>query len=253
MLELTVVDAFADAPFTGNPAAVALVMTCPEGSLMQAVAREMSLPTTAFVVPRKDGDYDLRWFSPSTELDLCGHATLASAHVLGNSVRFHTRSGVLACERSGSGWIEMDFPAIISEPAKIPATLDLDGVTWYGRGQLDVLIELADADLVRALEPDLTALGALDSRAVIVTAIGDDPGVDFVSRVFAPNAGIPEDPVTGSAHCALAVHWGDRLGKDELVGRQASPRGGTVRVVRRGERVVLGGRCVTVAETRMHV
>jgi predicted PhzF superfamily epimerase YddE/YHI9 len=251
MVELTIVDAFTDTPFTGNPAAVALVTEHLEDELMHAVAREMSLPATAFVVSRRDGDHDLQWFSPSIELEFCGHATLASAHVLARSTRFHTKSGILACEPTSSGQVEMDFPAIISTEEEIPTRLGLDGVAWYGRGEFDVLIELADASSVRAFEPDLTVLATLESRAVIITAPGDEPGVDFVSRVFAPNAGIPEDPVTGSAHCALAVHWGDRLGRDELVGRQASPRGGTVCVKRRGQRVILGGSCVTVARTRL--
>jgi predicted PhzF superfamily epimerase YddE/YHI9 len=148
----------------------------------------------------------------------------------------------------------MDFPAVRSTASEVPAELGLDGVVWYGKGTLDVLIELAQADTVRCYEPDLGGLAKLGSRAVIITAPGDEAGIDFVSRVFAPNAGIAEDPVTGSAHCALAVHWANRLGKSELMARQVSSRGGTVRAVYRGgDRVLLAGECVTVAHSRLVV
>jgi predicted PhzF superfamily epimerase YddE/YHI9 len=250
-LELTVVDAFTDRPFTGNPAAVAIVDAFPDDARMQAVAAEMNLSETAFVVPRPDGDHDLRWLSPSVEVDLCGHATLASAHVLGGTARFHTRSGVLSCVGNGSDGIEMDFPADPPAAAEIPSALSIEGIRWFGRGRFDFLVEVGSAEVVRGFRPDLAMLAALGSRSVIVTAGGDQPGIDCVSRVFAPNAGIPEDPVTGSAHCTLAVHWGERLGKADLVGCQASARGGTVTMQRRGDRVVLGGRCVTMAEVQM--
>jgi predicted PhzF superfamily epimerase YddE/YHI9 len=250
-LELTVVDAFTDQPFSGNPAAVAVVEVFPDDVRMQAVASEMNLSETAFVVRRSDGDHDLRWFSPVVEIDLCGHATLASAHVLGGSARFHTRSGVLTCTGDASGPIEMDFPADPPLATDIPPDLTVAGARWCGRGRFDVLIELESADMVRSLHPDLPMLAALGSRAVIVTAAGDEPGIDCVSRVFAPNTGIPEDPATGSAHCTLAAYWGDRLATDHLVGRQASSRGGTITMHRKGDRVVLGGTCVSVAEVRM--
>jgi predicted PhzF superfamily epimerase YddE/YHI9 len=250
-LELSVVDAFTDQPFAGNPAAIAVVEAFPDPARMHAVAAEMNLPETAFVVRRPDGDHDLRWFSPTVEVDLCGHATLASAHVLGGSARFHTRSGLLSCARNGSGLIEMDFPDDPPVAADIPAEFSIGGIQWFGRGRFDVLVDLGEAARVRSLQPDLAELAALGSRGVIVTGAGDEPGIDCVSRVFAPNAGIPEDPVTGSAHCTLAAHWGGRLGRNELVGRQASPRGGTVHMRRQGDRVVLGGQCVTVAEVRM--
>lgn len=252
-LELVVVDAFTDQPFSGNPAAVALVDTFPDDSRMQAIAREMNLSETAFVSQRPDGEHDLRWFSPSVEIDLCGHATLASAHVLGGTGRFHTRSGLLACRRRTSGRIEMDFPATPPVAADRPSDLGIDAVRWYGRGKFDVLIELADADAVRAFEPDLASLARLGSRAVVITAAGDQPGVDCVSRVFAPNAGVAEDPVTGSAHCALAIFWSERLGRHELVGHQASKRGGTVHMRRDGDRVVLGGHAVTTAVVQLVV
>ena len=245
-VQLTVVDAFTDRPFAGNPAAVAVVEHFPADVHMQEIASEMNLSETAFVVPRTDGEYDLRWFTPTVEVDLCGHATLASAHVLGGRARFHTRSGVLICRPSGDGWLEMDLPA---DPPVGEAPPHLPGlpVRWFGRGVSDVLIDVGDPSVVRALVADLGTFAALGSRTVIVTAPGDRPGVDCVSRVFAPNAGVAEDPVTGSAHCTLAAYWGDRLGRDDLLGIQASARGGTVRMRRRGDRVVVSGQAVTVS------
>jgi predicted PhzF superfamily epimerase YddE/YHI9 len=252
-LNLTVVDAFTDHPFAGNPAAVAVMEAFPDEARMQAIAREMNLSETAFVVARSDGDYQLRWFTPTLEVDLCGHATLASAHVLGGAPRFHTRSGPLSCAVRGDGWIEMSFPSDRPVPAPAPAGLTLPDIAWYGTGSGYILVELGSADTVRRLEPDLAALAALGTRTVIVTAAGDRPGIDCVSRVFAPNAGIPEDPVTGSAHCALAVFWGDRTGQEVLTGEQASARGGIVRMRRDGERVILSGQAVTVANTTLLV
>jgi predicted PhzF superfamily epimerase YddE/YHI9 len=263
-MDLTVVDSFTDRPFAGNPAAVAVLDGFPDDGRMQAIAREMNLSETAFVVARADGGHDLRWFTPTVEVDLCGHATLAAAHVLGGHGRFHTRSGELVCAPADDGWIEMDFPADPTTPEAAPPSLaaalglddGADGATpvrAFARARSDLLAEVADADTVRALRPDLAAVAGLGSRCVIVTAAGDRPGVDCVSRVFAPNAGIPEDPVTGSAHCALAGYWGERLGRLELVGEQASARGGTVRMRRTGERVVLGGQAVTVSQVRLVV
>jgi predicted PhzF superfamily epimerase YddE/YHI9 len=271
-MDLTVVDSFTDRPFAGNPAAVAVVDAFPDDARMQAIAREMNLSETAFVVPRADGSYDLRWFTPTLEVDLCGHATLASAHVLGGTGTFHTKSGELVCSPAEDGWIEMDFPADPTTPADpppsleatlgLPAGSDADkglrgdtepGVRAFARGGADVVIELDSAATVRALGPDMAGVAALGSRGVIVTAAGDRPGIDCVTRMFAPNAGIPEDPVTGSAHCTMAGYWGDRLGRDELVGEQASARGGIVRMRRRGDRVVLGGQAVTVSQVRLVV
>jgi PhzF family phenazine biosynthesis protein len=261
-MDLTVVDSFTDRPFAGNPAAVAVVDAFPDDGRMQAVAREMNLSETAFVVARGDGSHDLRWFTPTVEVDLCGHATLASAHVLGGTATFHTRSGALVCTPAEDGWIEMDFPADLTTPEAAPpslaAALGLEGasnpevaVRRFARARADVLVELARAEAVRSLRPDQAAVAALGWRALIVTAAGDRAGIDCVSRVFAPNAGIPEDPVTGSAHCTLAGFWGERLGRDELVGEQASARGGIVRMRRAGQRVVLGGQAVTVSQVRM--
>ncbi len=267
-MDLVIVDSFTDQPFAGNPAAIAVVDAFPDEARMQAIAREMNLSETAFVVPRADGSYDLRWFTPEVEVDLCGHATLAAAHVLGGTGTFHTKSGALVCTPGGDGWIEMDFPAdppvAEAAPPSIAATLGLvagsdagpdetSSVRAYARARADVLVELAGADMVRAVRPDLAAVAALKSRCVIVTAAGDRPGIDCVSRVFAPNAGIAEDPVTGSAHCALAVYWGERLGRDTLVGEQASARGGVVRMTRKAQRVVLSGQAVTVSKVHLVV
>jgi predicted PhzF superfamily epimerase YddE/YHI9 len=253
MLELVTVDAFTAVAFGGNPAAVAFVDAFPEVAVMQAVAREMNLSETAFVVARGDGDHDLRWFTPTTEVELCGHATLASAHALGGTAQFHTASGLLRCTTSSDGWIEMDLPSDRPREAEPPATLGLPGLVWYGLGKWDALAVVGEASEVRTLQPDLARIASTGTRLVVVTAPGDRPGIDCVSRAFAPNAGVPEDPVTGSAHCTLAEYWGSRLGRQLLVGEQASPRGGIVRMRRTGDRVVIAGQAVTVAHTRMVV
>jgi len=252
-LSLTVVDSFTDRPFAGNPAAVAVLEAFPAETDMQLIAREMNLSETAFAVARPDGSYDLRWFTPTVEVDLCGHATLATAHVLGGTGRFVTRSGVLTCTPGDDGWIEMDFPADPPTEVDPPDGLGHHGPRWCGKGRSDMLIELASAAAVRELRPDLGAVAALGTRCLIVTAAGDRPGIDCVSRVFAPNAGIPEDPATGSAHCTLAPFWAQRLGRNELVGEQASARGGLVRMRLAGDRVVLGGKAVTMSEVRLLV
>ena len=253
MLNLQVIDAFADEPFSGNPAAVAVLPSFPSDDWMAKVAAEMNLSETAFVVARPDGDYDLRWFTPLIEVDLCGHATLATAHSLGGEGRFHTRSGVLTCRKAEDGLIEMDFPA--DPPAFAAIDLELRGadLVWSGRGRSDVLLQVSDPAWVRAYTPDVAAMARL-GRCVILTAPGGAAdGVDFVSRVFCPGAGVNEDPVTGSAHCTLASYWSERLGRSSLVGYQASPRGGTVQTRLEGDRVILGGRAVTVSEVTMFV
>jgi predicted PhzF superfamily epimerase YddE/YHI9 len=252
-LLLTVVDAFTDRAFSGNPAAVALVDSFPSDEEMQAVAAELNLSETAFATRRPDGDRDLRWFTPTVEIDLCGHATLAAAHLLGGAARFHTRCGILTCTRGAEGLIEMDFPADPPEAAATPPSIPFADLRWFGYSRFDVLIELGQAEAVRSYQPDLAALADLGKRAVILTSAGETPGVDCVSRVFGPNVGIPEDPVTGSAHCCLAGFWHRRTGKDRLVGYQASRRGGTVHMRVNGDRVVLGGQAVTVAEVRLSV
>jgi PhzF family phenazine biosynthesis protein len=268
---LFIVDAFADRPFSGNPAAVCLLASPAEASWMQLVAREMNLSETAFLVPRDGGDYDLRWFTPKVEVDLCGHATLASAHVLWetgrldakSAARFHTRSGLLTATRNdgaserrlarstpgASGLVLLDLPAHPAQESPLPEGIHQalgTPVAWVGRSRFDVLVELPTEAAVRALAPDLAALAKVEGRGFIVTARGSGT-YDFVSRFFAPRVGVAEDPVTGSAHCVLGPYWASRLGKRELTGYQASERGGVVHVSLNGERVTLGGRGVTVA------
>ena len=254
-LPITQVDAFTDRPFAGNPAAVCLLPAVADARWMQDVAREMNLAETAFLVRQPDG-YDLRWFTPAVEVDLCGHATLASAHVLwengvlasGEQARFHTKSGLLTADRRGD-WIDLDFPATPAEPATPPAGLTAAvGITprFVGRSRFDYLLEVDGEDVVRGCRPDFGALARVDARGVIVTSRAAAASYDFVSRFFAPRAGVDEDPVTGSAHCALAPYWTAKLGRPELVGYQASARGGTVRVRLQGDRVILGGQAVTV-------
>jgi PhzF family phenazine biosynthesis protein len=249
------VDSFTARPFAGNPAAVCVLSEPRSPGWMQAVAREMNLSETAFLVPYDDG-FELRWFTPAVEVDLCGHATLASAHVLweegrlgaGAEARFSTRSGLLTARRN-EAWIEMDFPATVPRPTEPPAgLLDALGVTPVSTGlsRFDALIEVADEREVRAAAPDFGALRRIEIRGVILTAPAATSDFDFVSRFFAPAVGVDEDPVTGSAHCALAPYWAAKLGKDELIGFQASARGGVVRVRARGERVTIAGQAVTV-------
>jgi PhzF family phenazine biosynthesis protein len=249
------VDAFADRPFAGNPAGVCLLPDDRPAEWMQAVAAEMNVSETAFVRPI-DGGLGLRWFTPTVEIDLCGHATLASAHVLWESgrlaadvpARFHTRSGWLTAVRSGTE-IEMDFPAKAPLATDAPPGLaDALGATpkWVGNNRMDYFVELASESAVRGVNPDFVKLATLPVRGVIVTAKSDSPQFDFVSRFFAPAAGVNEDPVTGSAHCALAPFWANRLGKQQLRGYQASRRGGIVGVRIAGDRVQLSGTAVTV-------
>lgn len=254
-LPLFQVDAFTDRPFAGNPAAVCMLEEPREDAWMQNVAREMNLSETAFLLQKDDG-YSLRWFTPAVEVDLCGHATLASAHTLweqgylaaGVQARFHTRSGLLTAERDGS-WIELNFPAKPEQPvASIPGLAEALGATplYVGMSQFDALVEVESEAVVRDLQPDLTRLLDIPVRGIIVTSQASTPGYDFVSRFFGPRVGVPEDPVTGSAHCVLSPFWNKRLGRAELLGYQASARGGIVRVRLDGERVRLGGQAVTV-------
>jgi PhzF family phenazine biosynthesis protein len=249
------VDAFASGPFTGNPAAVFVLTTPREDAWMQQVALEMNLSESAFLHRRSDGGFDLRWFTPTTEVALCGHATLASAHALwesgqlqaGQAASFHTKSGVLTAVHDGD-WIELDFPATLETAAEPPAGLaEALGVTpvYVGKSKFDYLVEVASEDAVRDTTPDFGALSALPVRGVMITSASSTPGVDFVSRFFAPGSGINEDPVTGSAHCCLTPFWSRRLGKTEFVARQLSARGGTLRLRLDGDRVHLGGQAVT--------
>jgi PhzF family phenazine biosynthesis protein len=253
------VDAFANLPFTGNPAAVTLLEEEPSASWMQRLAAEMNLSETAFLWPEDEG-YGLRWFTPETEVDLCGHATLAAAHVLFETERpdpeepvtFDTKGGQLTCEHE-EPWIRMRFPAHPPEASDddreaIAQALDAKP-TWTGANELDRFAVLDDETAVRQLEPNLETVAGLDARGLIVTAPADDGSdVDFVSRFFAPAAGVDEDPVTGSAHCALGPYWADEFGEDEVVGRQVSRRGGLVRVTVEDGEVELAGQAVTVFE-----
>jgi PhzF family phenazine biosynthesis protein len=254
-IRITHVDAFTARPFAGNPAAVCVLREEMPEAWMRSVAAEMNLSETAFLTPR-DGGYRLRWFTPAVEVDLCGHATLASAHVLweeghlaaGAQARFHTRSGLLTAERSGE-WIELDFPATPPEPEPPPPGLaEALGVrpVWSGRSRFDRLVEVESAAAVRQMKPDFAALAKLEARGIIVTSRSDDPAFDFVSRFFGPAVGIDEDPVTGSAHCCLTPFWSARLGKTAMNAYQASARGGVLRVRLAGDRVIIGGQAETV-------
>jgi predicted PhzF superfamily epimerase YddE/YHI9 len=236
----------------------------PPDEWLQLLGREMNLSETACLVHRSDGEFDLRWFTPAVEVALCGHATLGSAHALWENgfadvrrqVTFHTHSGPLTASRLASGEIELNFPAKPASPASPPpGLLDALGTTavWVGRNQFDYLLELSDERVLRRLTPDFGKLAAVECRGLIVTSRSDDAQFDFVSRFFAPGAGINEDPVTGSAHCCLAEYWGEKLGKAEMTGYQASARGGVVRVLRRGVRVALIGRAVTISRGELLV
>ncbi|MFB3920617.1 MAG: PhzF family phenazine biosynthesis protein [Terriglobia bacterium] len=249
------VDAFTDRPFAGNPAAVCVLPEPRDERWMQDVAREMNLSETAFLVRQPDG-FSLRWFTPAVEVALCGHATLASAHVLwqdghlkaNEQARFHTQSGLLTADQRGE-WIEMDFPALPCEPAEPPPDLIRAlGVeaNYVGNSKYDFLVGAPSEAAVRSARPDFGLLRTLGVRGVTVTSRASTPGFDFVSRFFAPGSGIDEDPVTGSAHCCLGPYWAKRLGKTEFLAYQASPRGGVVRVRLQGDRVILGGQAVTV-------
>ncbi|QNS07461.1 PhzF family phenazine biosynthesis protein [Streptomyces xanthii] len=266
---IRIVDAFTDRPFAGNPAGVLLLDAFPEDKWMQHVAREVNHAETAFAHPLPEGgaaDWALRWFTPTTEVDMCGHATLATAHVLHTTgasegpVRFATRSGVLVATPHADGSITLDFPtAPLTEepvPHAITEALGVRPLSAHDTGDAigDLLVELADEQAVRNLAPDLAALARGSRRGVIATALAQDPGTgyDFVSRCFFPNVGIDEDPVTGSAHTALAPFWAARTGRDDLTGLQASARTGLVRVGLRGARTLLTGHAVTVVEGELH-
>jgi predicted PhzF superfamily epimerase YddE/YHI9 len=286
MIPFVQVDAFTSEAFAGNPAAVCFLPGEREAAWMQNVAREMNLAETAFLRPL-DGEggrreFELRWFTPAVEVDLCGHATLASAHALwesgrlapGETARFHTRSGLLTAVRagnaggvdadsggggnaggSGGGWIQMDFPLTPNDPVPAPdgliEALGAGTPLYVGRSRFDYLVQVESEEIVRRVSPDLRRLSAIEARGVIVTSKAANGDYDFVSRFFAPRAGIDEDPVTGSAHCTLADFWRRQLGKSQFLARQISPRGGVLRVGLRvgldgGDRVLLGGQAITV-------
>jgi len=260
VLPLLQIDAFTSEAFAGNPAAVCFLDTERDTTWLQSVAAEMNLSETAFLLPIEGSDgpaWSLRWFTPSVEIDLCGHATLASAHAIWETGRqparsrsaFSTRSGWLFAVQEGNA-IELDFPATPVTPAPEPPglleALGLERGHAVYRNRFDYLVELPDEGVVVALDPNHSAFRAVEARGIIVTAPSKAANVDFVSRFFAPGSGVDEDPVTGSAHCALAPFWGERFGRTEMTGYQASRRGGTVHVRLDGDRVVLGGHAVTV-------
>ena len=248
-------DAFTDKAFAGNPAAVCILTEPRDDAWMQNMAREMNLSETAFLRKQQDG-YGLRWFTPAVEVALCGHATLASAHILwetamlapSEQTRFHTLSGLLTAERKGE-WIELNFPATPEQQATPPPRLmEALGVPpkYVGKSKFDYLVEVDAEETVRNMTPDFGLLRAMQVRGVMVTSQATVAGYDFVSRFFAPGSGIDEDPVTGSTHCCLGPFWSKRLGKNELTAFQASRRGGTVRIRVEGDRVYLSGQAVTV-------
>lgn len=250
------VDSFTAEPFRGNPAAVCLLDEEADPRWMQAVAAEMNLAETAFVRPLDAESFELRWFTPKVEVDLCGHATLAAAHILweqdrlsrDHSANFETRSGTLVCRKQGE-LIEMDFPATpadkIDPPPGLMSALGVQGL-WVGQSKYDYLVGVIDAEEVRLASPNFQALAQFQTRGIILTSVSDDDRYDFVSRFFAPVVGIDEDPVTGSAHCCLAPYWSNLLDKKRLIGYQASARGGVVHMECEGDRVKLKGPAVTV-------
>jgi len=254
---ITQVDAFTNEPYGGNPAAVCLLTEPHSDEWMQRVAAEMNLSETAFLQKSADG-YNLRWFTPAVEVELCGHATLASAHVLweaghlppNEQARFHTHSGLLTATRK-EDWIELDFPANLAQKTDAPAglleALGVSAPEYVGKNKFDYLVEVESEKAVADMQPNFSMLKTLGARGIIVTAGADATNeFDFVSRFFAPGSGIDEDPVTGSAHCCLGPFWQNRLGKKEFVARQISSRGGTVRVRVANDRVHLGGQAVTI-------
>jgi predicted PhzF superfamily epimerase YddE/YHI9 len=255
------VDAFTDSVFSGNPAGVCILSETRDDIWMQKVAQELNLSETAFLQKREDG-YNLRWFTPLVEVDLCGHATLASAHVLWErgllkveeTARFHTRSGLVTAQRRGE-WIELDFPALPDRKVSVPRAMLRVLRTkprYFGRSRFDYIAELDSESAVRKLKPDFTLLSSIPGRGLIVTAKAKTGPYDFVSRFFAPSAGINEDPVTGSAHSVLGPFWRNRLGKSELLAYQASKRGGVLRVRVGDRRVFIGGRAVTVFHAELN-
>lgn len=258
MAALFHVDAFTSQPFAGNPAAVCLLDGPADARWMQGIAREMNVSETAFVEPAGEL-WGLRWFTPLVEVDICGHATIAAAHVLrqggrlpaGGAARFRTRSGVLTATFD-SGWVTLDFPAVDCQPASLAApylaALGIRQPVSVSSAGPRHVVQLASPAEVRAAAPDFRVLGSLPGRGIAITAASDGQPYDFVSRYFAPWVGVDEDPATGSVHCALAGFWSERLGKQEMLAHQASARGGVLRLARVGDRVRLGGQAVTIAE-----
>jgi PhzF family phenazine biosynthesis protein len=265
-IRLLHIDAFTDRPLTGNPAAVCFLDQEADTNWMQALGNEMNLPETAFVRPIEGppGSYELRWFTPAIEVDLCGHATIASAHAMwqeqivsgGQPIYFHTRSGILIATRSGD-LIELDFPALQVSVCEPPTGLvDALGIpaaaagqatpVFTGRTQFDAFLEVESAEQLRQAKPNFYQLARVPTRGIIVTSRSDDARYEYLARFFAPAAGIPEDHATGSAHCALAPYWQPKLGKNKFTAYQASPRGGVIHTELKNDRVLLGGQAVTI-------
>ncbi|MBN2853333.1 MAG: PhzF family phenazine biosynthesis protein [Clostridia bacterium] len=247
------VDAFAEKPFSGNPAAVCILESYPNEKWMKDIASEMNLAETAFVVPTEDG-FSLRWFTPTSEVDLCGHATLASAHILweegyiieSQTANFYTKSGLLTA-KNVNGWIQHDLPPLpeheVEAPKGLIEALNIKPV-YVGKNVFDYLIEVESEEMVKNMNPDFTKLLKIPMRGVIVTARSKE--YDFISRFFAPEVGVFEDPVTGSAHCSLALYWQKKLEKDSFTAYQASKRGGILKVQIEGERILVSGKAITV-------
>jgi PhzF family phenazine biosynthesis protein len=262
-LPIATVDAFTSEAFAGNPAGVCVMPGPRDAAWMQNVAREMNLAETAFLHRANGGGFALRWFAPGGEVDLCGHATLASAHLLWETgdlpadeeARFHTKSGLLTAKRRGA-WIELDFPATPPERCDAPPGL-FEALRLPPRpvhkSRFDYLVELENEDAVRAVAPDFGKVRAIPTRGVIVTSRSNDTQFDFVSRFFVPSLGIDEDPATGSTHCCLAPFWGERLTQRAFMARQLSARGGVLKIEWEGDRVRLSGRAVTVLRGQLLV
>jgi PhzF family phenazine biosynthesis protein len=255
-MKLFKVDAFTDKPFAGNPAAVCLLAQSKSEVWMQNIAQEMNLAETAFIYPVIDGGYNLRWFTPTVEVDLCGHATLATAHVLWEisylttheEARFHTKSGLLTAKRK-ENWIELNFPAEVAQESETPAGL-LEALQvkplFVGKNRFDYIVEVESEEVLRNLQPDFKLLATVPARGVIVTSVSANPAFDFISRFFGPASGIDEDPVTGSAHCCLGPYWQQKLNKNTFTAFQASKRGGIVKVKVSDNRVFLTGQAVII-------
>jgi PhzF family phenazine biosynthesis protein len=255
------VDAFTGQPFHGNPAGVCFLSApCPE-QWMQCVAKEMNLSETAFLLPENEG-YRLRWFTPAVEVDLCGHATLASAHILWETGRlakdemaqFYSRSGLLMARLEGD-WIQLNFPVkrleLVTIPEELSTVLGISPV-FVGKNQFDYLVEVENEEILHSLQPDMARLSQIPVRGVIVTCAATTPGYDFMSRFFAPRVGVPEDPVTGSAHCCLTPYWAEKLHKQSMRAYQDSPRGGELHLRLEGDRVLISGQAVTIFQGEMN-
>lgn len=261
LMDLYQVDAFTDELFTGNPAAVVPLNQWLSTEKMQQIAMENNLSETAFILHKGVSDYDIRWFTPETEVDLCGHATLAAAHVVMSyinegisSLKFNSKSGVLRVEKENE-YYWLDFPAQKPKPVSMPKLLPeaIGTIPLMAAYNVDLLVLVESEQMVRDMRPNFDMIRNLDVRGVIVTAQSDDESIDFVSRFFAPAVGVPEDPVTGSAHTVLTPFWSHKLGKKELIARQISGRGGDLRCIDEGERVKIGGSAVTYLTGSIHI